>query len=157
MKPEPAWPARFTIAPAKITAYLLDPNHADGGPKCAFLTPFGLTPRNPEDLARALLFHARRDTFVGFVPARKAVKLYFEGLLAAPADRWPNVRTVWQMDDDDRTRAARFITLKPLPRLDVLRNGVSDALAEGEASGEPFDMETFLKAKRDAGPDTGSR
>ncbi len=116
MTPEFGWPASFTIAPAKITAYLLDPNHPDGGPKYAFLAPFGFTPRNPEDLRRALLSHARRDNFAGFVPARRAVKLYFEGLLPTPTEARSNVRTVWQMDDDDPARAARFITLKPLPR-----------------------------------------
>lgn len=112
----PEWPASFTIAPAKITAYLLDPAHVDGGPKCAFLVSFGFSPRSPDDLRRAILVHAHRDNFRRFVPARRAVKLDFEGLLLAPMPDLPNVRTVWQLNDDDPMQAARFVTLKPLPR-----------------------------------------
>ncbi|MGU3539650.1 DUF6883 domain-containing protein [Methylobacterium sp. A54F] len=116
----PPWPARFTIAPAKITAYLLDPTHAEGGPKCAFLASFGFSRRNPGALSRAILNHAQRDHFRGYVPAHKAIKLYFEGPLVSLTTVDPNVRTVWQMDDDDPTRAARFITLKPLPKTKAL-------------------------------------
>lgn len=116
MTPQPEWPASFTIAPAKITAYLLDPLHVDGGPKCAFLATFGYTPQKPDDLRRAILIHAQRENFRKFVPARRATKLYFEGPLPSLTPDRPNVRTVWQMDDDDPTRSARFVTLRPLPK-----------------------------------------
>lgn len=43
--------------------------------------------------------------------------MYFEGELDTPTLPGPNVRTVWQVDDDDATRTARFVTLKPLRKL----------------------------------------
>lgn len=113
---EADWPSRFHIAPAKITAYLLDPQHKDGAAKCRFLVAFGYTPRNPDDLRDALLGHCRRAHFRGTRAGYEAVKLYFEGPLAALIGLDPQVRTVWQIDESDLSRTARFITLKPLPR-----------------------------------------
>lgn len=123
MNPRPRWPARFKVAPAKIFFYLLNPSHADGGPKCAILAQFGLTPQTPGKLYRALHAHASLKNFRNFVPAPGAFKMYFEGELDTPTLPGPNVRTVWQVDDDDATRTARFVTLKPLRRLPT---GASD-------------------------------
>ncbi|MCJ2050849.1 DUF6883 domain-containing protein [Methylobacterium sp. J-070] len=113
---EEDWPSRFHIAPAKITAYLHNPDHRDGAAKCRFLAAFGFTPRNPDDLRDALLGHCRRTHFQGVLPGYQAVKLCFEGPLAALIGIDPQVRTVWQVDEGDPSRTARFITLKPLPR-----------------------------------------
>ena len=113
---EADWPSRFHIAPAKITAYLLNLDHKDGAAKCRFLAAFGFTPLNPDDLRDALLKHCRRANFQGVHPGYEAVKLYFEGPLAALIGLDPQVRTVWQIDEGDLSRTARFITLKPLPR-----------------------------------------
>lgn len=110
------WPRAFHIPPAKVTDYLLNPTHRDGAPKCRFLAAFGFGPGNPHDLFRALFDHGRQNQFRRFVPAHQAVKLYFEGPLAAVRGPDPHVRTVWQVDDADQSRTARFITLKPLPR-----------------------------------------
>jgi hypothetical protein len=74
------------------------------------------TPRNPDDLRDALLGHCRRAHFRGTRAGYEAVKLYFEGPLAALIGLDPQVRTVWQIDESDLSRTARFITLKPLPR-----------------------------------------
>ncbi|MCJ2022903.1 DUF6883 domain-containing protein [Methylobacterium sp. J-067] len=110
------WPRRFHIAPAKITDYLLNPDHRDGAAKCRFLAAFGFEPGKPDDLTRALFDHSRHSNFRGWVQAHRAVKLYFEGPLAAVRGPAPRVRTVWQVDEADASRTARFITLKPLPR-----------------------------------------
>ena len=110
------WPRRFFIAPAKVTDYLLNPDHKEGAAKCRFLATFGFEPSNPGDLTRALFDHSQTGHFRGFVPARQAMKLYFEGPLAAMEGLDPQVRTVWQVDEADASRTARFITLKPLPR-----------------------------------------
>ncbi|MCJ2088786.1 hypothetical protein MKK88_22790 [Methylobacterium sp. E-005] len=113
---EADWPSRFHIAPAKIAAYLLNLDHKDGAAKCRFLAVFGFTPRNPDDLRDALHRHRCRANFRGVRPGYEAIKLYFEGPLAALIGLDPQVRTVWQIDDGDPSRTARFITLKPLPR-----------------------------------------
>lgn len=111
-----AWPSRFHVARAKVSAYLLNPSHRDGAAKCRFLAAFGFTPGDPDALIDALLDPARQPHFRGFVPGYRATKLYFEGPLAARSGLDPQVRTVWQVDDADPSRTARFITLKPLPR-----------------------------------------
>ena len=114
---EADWPSRFHIAPAKITAYLLNPDHKDGAAKCRFLAAFGFTPHNPDDLRDALHRHPCRANFRGVRPGYEAIKLSFEGPLAALIELGPpQVRTVWQIDEGDPSRTARFLTMKPLPR-----------------------------------------
>ncbi len=110
------WPRRFHIAPAKVSDYLLIPTHRDGAAKCRFLLGFGFEPGRPDDLIQALFDHGRESNFRAYMPAHQAVKLYFEGPLAAVRGPDPQVRTVWQVDEADASRTARFITLKPLPR-----------------------------------------
>ncbi len=110
------WPRRFHIAPAKVTEYLLNPHHRDGAAKCRFLAAFGFEPGKPDDLIRALFDHSRQSNFRGLRQAHRAVKLYFEGPLTTMSGPAPQVRTVWQVDEADESRTARFITLKPLPR-----------------------------------------
>ncbi|WP_375465464.1 DUF6883 domain-containing protein [uncultured Methylobacterium sp.] len=111
------WPTAFRIDPAKIVDYLLDPTHPDGGSKCEFLRPFGFV-QYPGNLLSAIDMHRQPDNFVCFVKGYQAFKLHFHGPLISPStiDN-PNVRTVWQVDDADPARIARFITLKPLPKL----------------------------------------
>jgi hypothetical protein len=43
----------------KITAYLLEPAHPEGGDKAAFLISFGFRVAAPDELRDALLRHAR--------------------------------------------------------------------------------------------------
>lgn len=112
-----AWPARFVVAPPKVTDYLLNSDHPDGGPKAKFLAQFGYGPKNALDLYHALISHSQRENFVGTVRGHKAVKLYFHGLLFSLTHEQPNVRTIWQIDFGDKTHTARFISLKPLPKL----------------------------------------
>lgn len=114
-----AWPAHFFLEPRKITAYLLNPSSRDGAGKCKFLAQFGFTPHNPRDLWDAIHRHRIEENFGGVRPGFQAVKLYFDGpLISIGIDR-PYVRTVWQIDDADRTRTARFITRKPSARPDI--------------------------------------
>ncbi|WP_156635510.1 DUF6883 domain-containing protein [Methylobacterium sp. Leaf123] len=119
MSDDDAWPARFIVAPAKVTDYLLSADHPEGGPKAAFLKQFGFTAANPLDLYHALISHSQRENFAGTIEGHKALKLYFHGLLFSLTPEQPNVRTVWQLDEGDASRTARFITLKPLPKLPV--------------------------------------
>ena len=50
---------RAVIAPEKLSGYLLDPNHAEGGAKARFFLGFGFSAQRPEALATALLAHAK--------------------------------------------------------------------------------------------------
>ncbi|AWI91675.1 hypothetical protein C0214_13225 [Methylobacterium sp. DM1] len=96
----------------KISGYLLNPTHPDGGSKARIFELFGFSATAPEILAEALLAHAAsaylgRD---GLTPLGD-IKLIYEGPLHAPSGRSPIVRTVWRLLPDD---TAHFVTAVPL-------------------------------------------
>lgn len=77
---------RFRVPTAKLTEYLLNPRHPEGGSKARFFLGLGFSPEAPEDLAEALLRHAegaeevdRRPGFRG-----EGVVLILRGLLRGP-------------------------------------------------------------------------
>ena len=49
------------IEEAKLTSYLLNLAHREGGPKAAFFVAFGFSPGAPDVLAEALLEQARNN------------------------------------------------------------------------------------------------
>jgi len=49
---------RFRVPTAKLTEYLLNPRHPEGGSKARFFLGLGFSPEAPEDLAEAVLRHA---------------------------------------------------------------------------------------------------
>ena len=53
------------VDPAKLTEYLLNPDHPVGGDKAAFLTRFGFQRGAWQILEAALLVHARTGEVVG--------------------------------------------------------------------------------------------
>ena len=64
-------PGRWTSAwtklpndPRKVTHYLLDLRHPDGGPKAAYFMRFGFREDDPEPLMEALLEHGRSNEVV---------------------------------------------------------------------------------------------
>ena len=99
---------------AKITEYLLNPDHPIGGDKAAFLMRFGFRGDSWHMLLAALLAHAR-DGYV----VRQQQKTYgqhfaIEGPLVTPDGRNPIVRTVWMVRlGEDRPR---FLTAYPARR-----------------------------------------
>ncbi|MEH3117084.1 MAG: hypothetical protein PGN25_05600 [Methylorubrum populi] len=112
-----SYPAQFRIDDDKVRKYLLDPHHREGGPKCAFLLSVGFSVSDPVTLMAALAQHPAPERLTRAVPVPFGLRYHFEGLLLCPGGRLANVRTVWQMDSEPGLHAARFITLKPLPRL----------------------------------------
>ena len=105
-------PANFLLSSRKLTHYLLDRDHRQGGPKARFFLAFGFTAADHEGFGRALLNHAIPRNFVASVtgPARDE-RLIYEGPIASPDGRDPSVRTVWLRLRDG---SARFITAVPL-------------------------------------------
>ena len=53
-----------SIDPRKVTHYLLDPRHPDGGPKAAYFMRFGFREEDPKPLMEALLEHGRFNEVV---------------------------------------------------------------------------------------------
>ena len=105
-------PTAVAISSEKISGYLLNPAHPDGGSKARFLAVFGFSGDAPEILAQALLAHAKPEHLAkeGLTPLGD-VKVIYEGPLQAPNGRSPLVRTVWRLLPDD---TAHFVTAVPL-------------------------------------------
>lgn len=105
-------PTSFLLNSRKLTAYLLDLGHAQGGPKAKFFLAFGFTLVDHEVLGRALLDHPRTETFIETVLGTAGDdRLVFEGPIISPDRRNPAIRTVWLRMTDT---SARFITAVPL-------------------------------------------
>ena len=106
-------PITFTIPSEKLTGYLLDPRHPQGGPKSRFFLGCGFTAERFAELATALLEHAAGSALVQTHATAHGTKFVFEGPLAMPNGRSTGVRSVWQIDAGAGP-PARFITAVPL-------------------------------------------
>jgi hypothetical protein len=85
---------RAIVPGRKITHYLLSTTHRDGQHKAAFFRSFGFTPEAWEELAEALLNHARRYEIAEIVPTPFGRNFVIEGALPAPNGRAPKVRAI---------------------------------------------------------------
>lgn len=86
---------QLVVALAKITDYLLEPTHPDGGPKCRFFASFGFAATDPAELMDALQAHARmRPTFrVQNTPFGQ--KTVLRCSLPTPDGRDPCILSIW--------------------------------------------------------------
>lgn len=100
------------IDPRKVSDYLLNLRHPDGGPKAAFLIRFGFGPDNLQALIEALLAHGRLNTVTRLQKKEFGTSYIVEGPLNTPDGRNPNLRTVWIVENDGG--APRFVTAIPL-------------------------------------------
>jgi hypothetical protein len=101
-----------SIDPRKITHYLLDLRHPDGGPKAAYFMLFGFREDDPEPLIEALLEHGRFNEVVRLQKTAFGTNYIVEGPLSAVDGRKPRLRTVWTIDNGGG--APRFVTAIPL-------------------------------------------
>jgi hypothetical protein len=107
---------RAVVPEEKITGYLLSATHRDGRHKAAFFLRFGFRPDAWEELAAALLSHARAYDVAKEEPSPFGVRYVIEGALATPDGRAPPVRTVWFIDTGQEV--PRFVTAYPLKGTD---------------------------------------
>ena len=99
------------VEPAKLTDYLLNPDHSVGGDKAAFLARFGFRPEAWPVLEASLLEHARSGAVVGGRQTVYGRHYTGEGPLPTPDGRDPIVRTAWMIAWG--TRRPRFVTAHP--------------------------------------------
>lgn len=105
------WPSGHVVSRAKLSGYLLDPDHPQGAAKCRFLIAFGFHPQDPAALERALLAHGGPANFLDIQVSPYGLRFRYHGPLPAPGGSDPVVRTIWQIEP--ATGLARFVTLKP--------------------------------------------
>lgn len=100
------------VEEAKITRYILNREHPEGGPKAKFFLKRGFIPDEWEGLADALRHHAKENKVVREVPFRFGIKYTLDCHLPTPDRSNPCIRTVWEVrPGDDRPR---LITAHPL-------------------------------------------
>jgi len=105
--------ANQAVVPSrKITHYLLSNSHRDGQHKAEFFRSFGFKLESWEELASALLDHARQHEVVEIVPTPFGQNFVVEGALLAPDGRSPEVCVVWFIAKNAET--ATLATAYPL-------------------------------------------
>ncbi len=105
--------AGAVVPPEKLSGYLLDIHHPEGGAKARFFLRFGFSPDDPETLAAALVAHA--EGLEATVSQRPNALVYVvTGPISTPDGRTPRVRTVWQVRDGESV--PRFVTAFPRRR-----------------------------------------
>jgi hypothetical protein len=83
------------VEPAKLSHYLLDPDHPVGGDTAAFLIAFGFRREARRPLEAPLLLHAQAGEVVSARQSRYGRHYTVEGPLATPDGRNPTIRTAW--------------------------------------------------------------
>jgi len=99
----------------KVTHYLLNPAHPAGGSKAWFFLRFGFSAAKWQQLAEALLRHARENEVAETEQTRHGPRYVVDGPLVAPDGSELNIRSAWFIDAVGG--APRFVTAHPLARL----------------------------------------
>jgi len=104
-----------TVPEAKVTRYLLNPAHPAGGSKAAFFLRFGFAAARWQQLAEALLRHAKENELIEPEQIRHGTRYVVDGPLTAPDGTVLHIRSAWYIDLGSDT--PRFVTAHPLPKL----------------------------------------
>ena len=100
------------VPEAKVTGCLLSHTHREGRHKAEFFVRFGFRAARWQELAVALLNHAREYDVVREESSPFGIRYLIEGALTAPDGRQPSVRTVWFIYTGEDI--PRFVTAYPL-------------------------------------------
>jgi len=103
---------RAVVELTKLTQYLLDIDHPQGGPKARFLARFGFAIDNPGALSKALVGHACEHDISASRNTAYGTIIEVEGKLDTPTGRRPVVRTVWSVDNG--SDVPRLVTVVPI-------------------------------------------
>jgi len=107
-------PKNFVVPIRKLTEYLLNLSHPEGRTKAAFFLAHGFSPKEPDQLARALEAQARFAPQVSSRPGFRGMNLIFVGPLATPSGKQPWIASVWYLEEG--SESARLVTAYPYRR-----------------------------------------
>lgn len=100
-----AWLIAPAIADAKITAYLLNVDHPQGGPKARYFLERGFergfSLETPGPFIEAMLRHCVASSLVQTVRTEFSVKHVYEAPMPTPDGQCPRIRSVWSVADGD--------------------------------------------------------
>ncbi|WP_091928306.1 DUF6883 domain-containing protein [Methylobacterium sp. yr668] len=100
-----------TVPPAKITGYLLKPDHPIGGPKSVFFRSFGFSLDQSDVMAVALIAHADRNPVIDTPTDQWGMKYIVRCHVQTPDGRNPCIITVWIVPRGETE--ARLVTAYP--------------------------------------------
>jgi len=100
-----------TVAPEKVTRYLLDPTNPRNGGKATFFFGFRFTRERWGELVDALREHVQQHEMHSTQGDEHGVRYTVIGRLRSPDSRNPLARSVWQVDVGATT--PRFISAYP--------------------------------------------
>ena len=103
--------ANATVTEDKITQYLLDINHPDGGSKARFFLSHGYTLTSWFLLAMALRLHGQTHPVSGQRPTTDGTNYRVIGLLTMPDGVTRNIKTVWYIETNGTQ--PRLVTAYP--------------------------------------------
>jgi hypothetical protein len=98
------------VEQAKISGYLLDLDHKEGGAKAKFFLKRGFTPNAWEAMAEALREHGRTQPVTETRETRFGRKFTVECQLTTPDGRNPCILTAWIQEG---ARPPRLVTAHP--------------------------------------------
>lgn len=98
------------IASGKLSRYLLNPAHPDGGPKAKFFLARGFAWERPEELGAALERHALEAAEIKRVWHPNGIKVVFMCAVTAADGTRPCIHSVWI---EDTASSRRLVTAYP--------------------------------------------
>ena len=100
------------VEQSKIADYLLAFDHPEGASKAEFFSSFGFTAGDWQDLAYALVEHARAHPVSSMMKSSYGTKYGIDGPIHCPDGRTPSIRAVWIIDAGGQN--PRLVTAHPL-------------------------------------------
>ena len=100
------------VNPQKISNYLLNVNHPDGGSKAKLLIGFGFDLNHVSVLENTIINQAMFNDVSKVIPSTFGEKYLVEGNIKTPSGKFLQVRTVWVKELKEET--VKFITLYPI-------------------------------------------
>lgn len=100
------------IEDSKITEYLLNVNHPEGGTKAAYFIQHGFNPEQPKVMKQFLLTHLLQRSSVEIVETRFGTKHILTGKIKFPDDDEFILRSVWMKPAKENI--LKFVTAYPI-------------------------------------------
>ncbi len=98
------------IAKPKITEYLLNLDHQDGGAKAKFFLERGFTFQNWNELSKSLLCQGKSNPVEKYIRNKYGMKILVRCNMLSPDGKNPCILSVWMQENDG---PPRFITAYP--------------------------------------------
>ena len=100
-----------SVKAEKITDYLLSAAHPNGRHKAKFFTSFGFSVDSWQQLAGALIQHARENEVARTEPSPFGIRYVINGTIISPDCRNPTIRSVWFIEAGQTVPC--FVTAAP--------------------------------------------